>query len=291
MADAAENLWNSFMTFPSCLIGFAIAHISPENATNKTVLWTSSDTNIAEVSSDGTVTAGNAEGTVTITARSQDDSSIYDQCEVTVVSNFVAVTGVSVLTQEGGTQLRIYVGETKQLVADVRPSNATNKSVKWSVSQGGNASVTQSGVVTGLKAGSTRVYVETLDGGYEDNIQVVVKKNAVASISLAKSEIVLRVGDTFDITATVVGEDSSVAPSYPGVKWSSTSSGVASVSGVSASGATSVGRITAGSAGEATITVTSTDDEAVAASLTVTVISGGSTPGGNEGVEFDDWNF
>ncbi len=58
--------------------------LSPENATDKRIVWSSSDENVAVVSADGTVTA-KSEGKVTVTLKAEDGSGAFDTCEITVV--------------------------------------------------------------------------------------------------------------------------------------------------------------------------------------------------------------
>ena len=265
------------------------ATILPENATNKNIIWGSSDQTVAKVD-NGTVTAMSKEGTAVITATSEDNPSLSATCTVKVVRQLVPVDGLTVEPSI----LNIYMGQTKQLKATVSPSNATDQSVTWSVQQGGVAAVDQNGVVTPLKVGTTRVVVRTNDGGYSKSVQVTVTKNDVGSIQITSAKVVLKVGETYDLTATVTGQDTSAPASNTNVTWSSSKSTVASVAAF-ANGNTDTskrtGRITARQAGETTITVTSSDNPGVKVTCQVTVLDGGSSGGGNEGVEFEDWNF
>lgn len=265
------------------------AILLPENATNKNVIWSSSDETVAKVEG-GRVTAQQKAGTVMITATSEDNPSLSATCTVKVVSQLVPVTDLTVTPSP----LSIYLGQKKQLTATVSPSNATDQSVVWSVQQGGVASVDQNGVVTPLKVGLTRVVVRTNDGGYQKSVQVTVMKNDVSSIELRPNKVVLKVGETYDLTAQVKGIDTSAPASNPNVTWSSSSStyaSVAAVTGSSTDASVKTGRITARQAGSATITVTSSDNPSVKATCEVVVLDSGSSSGGNEGVEFDDWNF
>lgn len=265
------------------------ATILPENATNKNIIWGSSDQTVAKVD-NGTVTAMSKEGTAVITATSEDNPSLSATCTVKVVRQLVPVDGLTVEPSI----LNIYMGQTKQLKATVSPSNATDQSVTWSVQQGGVAAVDQNGVVTPLKVGTTRVVVRTNDGGYSKSVHVTVTKNDVGSIEITSAKVVLKVGETYDLTATVTGQDSSAPASNTNVTWESSDSTVASVAAF-ANGSTNTsektGRITARQTGDATITVTSSDKPGVTATCQVTVLDVGSSGGGNEGVEFEDWNF
>lgn len=70
---------------------------------------------------------------------------------------------------------KINIGETASLYADVYPDDATNKGVTWESSRPDVATVSSSGVVTGLKEGSTVITVRTVDGGHIDTASVIVR--------------------------------------------------------------------------------------------------------------------
>ncbi len=89
----------------------------------------------------------------------------------------VAVTGVSL--NQSTAQLQ--VGQNVQLNATVAPSNATNKQVTWTVSNSGVASVSQSGVVTGVSPGTATVTATTADGN----------KTAVCNVTVVSTTIVI----------------------------------------------------------------------------------------------------
>lgn len=82
----------------------------------------------------------------------------------------VPVTGVSI----SPTSTSVAAGTAQQLTAAVLPSNATNKTVSWSSSNNGVASVNSNGVVSALSAGSATITVRTADGGYTANCVVTV---------------------------------------------------------------------------------------------------------------------
>jgi PKD repeat protein len=141
--------------------------VQPTNATNKTVSWSSSASNIASVSTSGVVT-GQAAGTATITVTTQDGGKTA-QCRVRVTSG-TAVTGVTV----SPTADTVLVGQTITLTATVSPANATDKSVVWSSSDTSCATVNQSGVVTGKKLGAVTITVTTVSGGKTATCAVTV---------------------------------------------------------------------------------------------------------------------
>lgn len=148
------------------------ATVSPSNATNKNVAWSSSETSVATVDQDGTVRAVGA-GTATITASSTDGSNKNAYCTVTVTASTVAVTGVSL----NKSSIIVAVGGTSQLLATVAPPNATNKTVTWRSTATSVARVDSTGLITGVARGACRIYVKTSDGNYEAYCSVNVTDN------------------------------------------------------------------------------------------------------------------
>ena len=133
--------------------------VAPSNATNKSVTWTSSNTNVATVSNTGVVTA-RAQGTATITVKTVDGNKTAT-CKVTVNPAIISVTGVSL----NKSSTNIIAGNTESLTATISPSNATNKNVTWTSSNSNVATVTSSGVVTARTEGTADITVKTADGG------------------------------------------------------------------------------------------------------------------------------
>ena len=122
------------------------ASITPEDAWNKTVVWTTSDSKIAAVTKDGIVTAVKP-GTVTIKAVAQDTGK-KASCKVTV--SVIPVTSFSLniaeLHQKEGTRYQL-------TTTDVQPAEATYSTIKWESTYPEIASVDENGMVTLHKAG------------------------------------------------------------------------------------------------------------------------------------------
>lgn len=118
---------------------------SPENATNKSVTWSTSDSGVASVS-DGKVTAV-APGEAIITAKTVDGEKTAS-CSVTVLDNAVPVTGIT-LSQSA---MELKVGESNTLSAILSPEDATNKSVTWSSSDPSVATVSANGLTASVNA-------------------------------------------------------------------------------------------------------------------------------------------
>ncbi len=130
------------------------ATVSPSNATDKTVTWSSSDTKVAAVSG-GKVTAI-AAGTATITAQAGGKTAT---CTVTVSNATVAVTGISL----DCSNLSLIVGESATLAATVSPSNATDKTVTWSSSASDVVTVSDTGKVKAVGYGMAEITAKTGD--------------------------------------------------------------------------------------------------------------------------------
>ena len=147
-----------------------VATVTPDNADDKTVTWTSSDSNIASVDENGKVTAV-AAGTATITATAGNQTAT---CEVTVTektSVTVTVTGVE-LDQ---TTLTAKEGDTlDKLVATVKPEDATNKKVTWQSSDASVVTVDAEGNVTIVGKGSATITVTTEDGSHTATCTITV---------------------------------------------------------------------------------------------------------------------
>ena len=213
------------------------ATVTPDNATDKTVTWTSSNTSVATVE-DGVVTPV-AEGTATIIARAGEQTA---ECEVTVKpeGTIVAVTKVEL----NKTTLELHVEDTETLTATVTPTTATNKAVTWSSSDTGVATV-ENGKVTAVAEGTATITAKAGDQTAECEVTVVAKGVTivhVTSVTLNKTTLSLTVGGEETLMATVKPDDATNKT----VTWTSSNTGVTTVD--------SNGKVTAVAAGEATIT-------------------------------------
>lgn len=206
------------------------ATVKPDNATNKSVTWRSSNSNIARVDQYGNVRGVRA-GTVTITVTTVDGGRTATY-RVTVkagsnnnsASNAPSnpstpnkpntpsnpsspntpnnpskpsetkVTGVKIT---GGNSVN--VRSTLQLTATVSPSNATNKKVTWSSSDTNIATVDQNGKVTGKAEGDVTITVTTADGGHTATHKITVNSVYVITFKANVNEL----GATFDYTVSV----------------------------------------------------------------------------------------
>lgn len=146
------------------------ATIDPADATNQNVTWTSDDTAVATVSSDGLVTAVQA-GTATITVTTEDGGKTAT-CRVTVKMKEIPVTDVFLDYAEA----TLTEGDTLQLTATVSPADATNQNVSWESSDTFVATVSDSGLITAVSEGTATITVTTEDGGLTASCLVTVIK-------------------------------------------------------------------------------------------------------------------
>lgn len=124
------------------------ANVLPVNADNKTLIWSSSNTNVATVSSDGTVT-GVAAGTAEITVTTQDGGFMATSV-VTVVNS-----PTSIALNKSNVQLRI--NQSDQLSVILTPHDAYYESITWSTSNSGIVQVDNNGRITAKAAGTANV--------------------------------------------------------------------------------------------------------------------------------------
>lgn len=232
--------------------GKLTATVYPLNSTQKTLTWVSDHPDVASVDNEGNVTARKA-GTATITVKVAEN--VIAVCKVTVISR---VTGISL----SETTVELKLGETHQLTATVLPQNASNAEVTWYSDKESVATVSQSGLVTGVGPGETTVHAVTTDGGKMASCLVKVG-TPVKGITLSVSSKTLYVGDpSLDISAALTPANAT----DKSLEWSSSDPEVASI----APGAALRAVIKPLKPGKTTITAT-TKDGGFTASCEVTV--------------------
>lgn len=228
------------------------ATLTPANATDKSLEWSSSDPEVASIAPGAALHAvikPLKPGKTTITATTKD-GGFTASCEVTVKRH---VSGVSL----NKASLTLYVGETESLAATVAPEDASDKTVAWSSDNSAVASVSN-GKVTANKPGTAVIKVVTNDLSKEAACTVTVKRHA-ESVELSQKEIKLYLGENRSLTATVLPSDAS----DKNVTWSSSNPNVATVS--------TAGNVVSKSVGTTVITV-KTADGGHQASCHVTVL-------------------
>ena len=225
--------------------------VTPTDASNTVVNWSSSDNKIATISSKGVITA-KGKGTCTITCTAADGYGAKTTCEVTVKQQVTSIALSDVTTS-------LWVGETKTLTATITPTTVNNTAVNWASSDNNVATVSSKGVITAKGKGTCTITCTAVDGyGTKSECSITVKQ-PVASITLSSSSATLWVGDTKTLTA----KTTPTTASNTAVNWSSSNSNVATVS--------SNGQIIAKGKGTCTITCTAADGYGTKSTCKVTV--------------------
>lgn len=216
--------------------------------------WSSSNTSVVTVNQSGVITAV-AAGTAIISL-SNSSGSVIASVAVTAASSVVLPASVS--TNKSSTSLAVGASET--LTATVLPMDANNKSVSWSTSNARIATVSSTGVVTALAAGSATISVRTIDGNQTAAVAITVTQSAtsVSGVTLNKSTFSLQMGATDSLVQAI----SPAGATNTAVRWTTSNALVATVS--------PSGVVTALAAGKATITVI-TADGAFTSTAVVTV--------------------
>lgn len=231
------------------------ATVSPQNATDKTVTWSSSNESVARVD-DGKVTAISP-GIAVVTAMTAMQQK--ETCIITVSEATVEPTGISLNRTSAGIQ----VGGTAHLTATVSPSNATDKTVTWSSSNSSIATV-DGGTVRGVAPGTATVTARTANGkAAACAITVSAATVEPAGISLDRQSATLRAGDLMTLTATVSPDNAT----DKSVIWSSSNTSVATVAD---------GHVTGKSSGTATVTARTANGRTAQCTITVSTRKGNS---------------
>ena len=225
------------------------ATVLPSNATDKTLIWSSSDSDVASVS-DGLITA-RKEGEAEITAKSGNKQAV---CTVTVKPETDVTVPVTSVTLNQSVYT-LAIGASYTLIPTVLPANATDRQVKWSSSNEKTVTVSDRGVIQAIAEGTSTIKAEA--GGKSATCAVTVEKTivAVTEVTLDRTSLTLKVNETFTLSATVAPENAT----DKAVKWTTSNSGVVRVSN---------GTVTAVGEGTAKITAAAGGKSA---SCTVTV--------------------
>ena len=227
------------------------ATILPSQASDTKLNWTSDNESVATVDGNGVVTPVKS-GTCNITATTADGTDIKGNCNITVDFK---VTSISFST----TSYTITsVNQTPSFREKISPSNAANKSVKWTSSDENVAKVSTNGVIKPIKNGTCKIIATTTDGtNLSASIDITVDIKAT-KITLDKTNINLTNEKYSDkITAKIEPSEASDK-----VKYTSSNEKVAKVK--------EDGTVIAVGKGNCIITATTTDGTNLSAKCNVT---------------------
>ncbi len=197
------------------------AYLEPKNASDSSVLWTSSKPSVVTVDENGKITIVK-EGEATIMAQSVLNPEYFALCTVKVLQAVDSIT----LDKK---QLELYKGEVYRLPYVILPADADNDVIDITVVDSKIVSVTQGSdhtlIVTARGVGKTEFMVMTKDGKYWDLCTVTVKQVAT-DVTMNYSEVTLNVGEAFDLTVSVSPADAT----ENSLTWKSLDTGIATVS-------------------------------------------------------------
>lgn len=186
------------------------ATVYPSDAEYGSLVWTSSNTSVAEVSADGLVTAVGY-GSTAIKA-ADETGTVFDICTVTVPEPItepeIAVESISIDKEH----IELEEGELAQLIATVMPENASDKTVSWTSSDRSVAEVDEDGFVFGISKGTATITGTASGGGHSVSCEVtVIEANPVIiddpsdedSTIISADSIRANAGDTVDIKLSI----------------------------------------------------------------------------------------
>lgn len=227
------------------------ATVLPEDASDTSVTWSSSNPEVAYVNDKGEV-KGLQAGVAIITCTAVD-GGFFDYCVVTVEELVTEIT----LNE---TEYRLGVGRTFRLIPTITGNRATNKKVEWSSSNPKVVSVDENGRMKGLKVGSATITCTATDGSGAEAYCLVEVVKLVSDITLNETYVTLIQGKSVALKATVTPKTAS----YPAPVWSSDNTKVAIVN--------KKGVVTGLTAGNCIITAAADDSSGVNAICYVKVI-------------------
>lgn len=211
--------------------------ISPTNATNREVTWSTTNAAVISVDANGQVTARGA-GMAILVLKSAD-GSYMSTCTITVKQK---ATGIDFDV----TNLELNVGQTYTIKVTATPADATEYTLTWSSLDNTIATVDDKGTITGKAVGKTVIMATSSTGGVV-YCNVIVKA-AATGLQLNYSEENVVIGDYLDIKATIIPSN---AASTVNVVWTSSKPSVATIS--------SAGRLKAIKGGTTVITAKTSD--------------------------------
>ncbi len=226
------------------------AMVLPDNATSKSVYWSSSNSKVATVSTKGVVTATGI-GSCTITAKTTDGSGLTAVCNVNVYSPVTSV----VLNAHS---ISWNVGKKAHFYPTITPDTATSVGVIYTSSNPSVATVSEKGLLTAVSAGTCVITCMAADGSGKFDTCTVKVKQPVTSLVINGSSTVNE-GSGITLTACAKPDNAT----NKNVSWSSSNTAIATVD--------ANGKVKGVSAGKVVITCTAKDGSGVAVTKAIVV--------------------
>ncbi len=238
------------------------AAVAPANASFGDVVWSSSDSSVAKVDSNGLISSVGI-GTAKITAASVDDPAKFAECNIEVVP--VMVEGLSL----DKTKLNIMINTQKNIIPVITPVDAGNKTVTWSSDNESVATVDANGTVTGHAEGTATITAsanDTSNGAYSASCVVNVQTTPVNVAGVTLNKDTLNFKSDYFSTANkpadapvekLIAQVTPIDATNEDIIWTSDNETVARVD--------AFGNVTALKSGNAVITATTADGNFTAA--------------------------
>ena len=224
-------------------------NITPSDAEDKNVRWSSSNTKVATVSSSGVIkAAGN--GTCKITATTTDGTNLSASFNIIVNIKATKIT-------LDKTKIELTTGkETEKITSSIEPSIA-NKNVKYTSSDESIATVSSDGVVTAVGSGTCKITAAPTDGSKVTASCDVTVDIKTTGMKLDKTNYTFNKAETIKINPVITPSKASKK-----LTWTSSNTKVAIVS--------SDGKVTPVGKGTCKITATTTDGTNLSSSCNIT---------------------
>ncbi|GKU29134.1 hypothetical protein CFB3_12400 [Clostridium folliculivorans] len=249
---SSVTLSNSDLTLAAGATSTLTATVLPINASNKTIIWSTSDPSVATVV--GGIVKAIGGGTAIITAKTSDGN-------YTATCNIKVIQGVSSVTLTSSSPYVRLGGEDITLIANISPTGATNKSLTWTSSNSSIATVDSTGKVHAVTYGSAIISATSVQDSTKIGRFTVIVPVPVTGVSILSSTSVVKMGSTLTLGTVFAPTTATIKT----VTWSSSNEAVAKVS--------ATGVVTPVAPGTVTIT-TKTTDGGFTATKDLTVIYG-----------------
>ncbi len=176
------------------------ATVEPDNALNKTIIWSSTDTSVATVDKYTGLVSVKKAGKTSIIATSEDSPAVTAVCNITVN---IPVTTIAL----DETSKTMYVGQSQRLSYLLLPTNASNNNVTWISTNPSVATVDKTGLVSAKSVGTTAIILKTLENGQSVYCNITVRQVATG-IKLDAATLNLKAGESHIFKPTLTPKNS-----------------------------------------------------------------------------------
>ena len=191
------------------------ATIIPENVDNPSIVWSSSNNEIATVSEGGDVKLI-SEGKVEI--RATASNGVFGKAVINVKEKFVETLDIA------ESEMDVFLGEKHTLIASITPEDATRPEITWSVEEPAIVSISEDGVIEAIDCGET-VVLATSTNGISDSIVIRVNEIKAEAIEIDGIDAVL-IGNSLKLSTIFTPSNTS----DQNVEWSLDNTTIASIS-------------------------------------------------------------